>query len=187
MITNLSRVMFVIGRLKVATAALAGSWLLVILADVVLAELVPSQLVVPALALGTTIGQTVVAIPLVIVTRGSAAGRRAGCQSRRAGRLAAGVVGRRLGWLSAWRSAASQAGGVRARVPAAGCAIVGFGVVAYLLDDGDLRAVPWREPRLASSTSMVRQRKRWQTMPRLPAARRSLWMPMSPTRLRSNK
>ena len=40
-ITNLSRVMFVIGRLKVAAAALAGSWLLVIVADVVLAELVP--------------------------------------------------------------------------------------------------------------------------------------------------
>ena len=36
---NLSRVMFVIGRLKVAAAALAGSWLLVIVADAVLAGL----------------------------------------------------------------------------------------------------------------------------------------------------
>ena len=26
-------------------------------------------------------------------------------------------------------------------VPAAGCAIIAFGVVAYFLDDGDLRAV----------------------------------------------
>ncbi len=68
-IANLSRVMFVIGRLKVAAAALAGSWLITIVADVVLVELVPARLVVAALALGTTIGQTVVAIPLVFVTR----------------------------------------------------------------------------------------------------------------------
>ncbi len=68
-IANLSRVMFVLRRLKVAAAALAGSWLLVIVADVILAELVPSRLVVPALALGNTIGQTVVAIPLIIYTR----------------------------------------------------------------------------------------------------------------------
>ena len=68
-IANLSRMMFVIGRLKVAAAALAGSWLLVIAADVVLVHLVPPHLVVAALALGTTIGQTVVAIPLVFVTR----------------------------------------------------------------------------------------------------------------------
>jgi hypothetical protein len=68
-IANLSRVMFVIGRLKVAAAALAGSWLLVIVASVVLVLLVPARLVVVMLALGTTIGQTVVAVPLVFVTR----------------------------------------------------------------------------------------------------------------------
>ena len=60
---NLSRVMFVIGRLKVAAAALAGSWLLVIVADAVLAG------------------------------------------------LAAGAAGASVGWPSAWRSRASQAGG----------------------------------------------------------------------------
>ena len=37
-ISNLSRVMFALGRLKVAAAAMAGSWLLVIVADLVLAE-----------------------------------------------------------------------------------------------------------------------------------------------------
>ena len=68
-ITNLSRVMFAIGRLKVAAAALVGSWLLVIVAQVVRAELAPSHLLVAALALGNTIGQTVVAVPLVIATR----------------------------------------------------------------------------------------------------------------------
>ncbi len=40
-----------------------------IVATVVLAELVPACLMVAALALGTTTGQTVVAVPLVIVTR----------------------------------------------------------------------------------------------------------------------
>ena len=97
-IANLSRVMFVIGRLKVAAAAVAGSWLLVIVADVVLAELVPARLVVAALALGNTIGQTVVAIPLVIVTR-RICGRppcRASPTRRLAG-LAAGAVGAAVG------------------------------------------------------------------------------------------
>jgi len=69
-IANLSRVMFVIGRLKVAAAAVAGSWLVVVIvACLVLVPLVPARQVVPVLALGTTIGQTVVAIPLLFVTR----------------------------------------------------------------------------------------------------------------------
>ena len=53
-IANTSRVMFVVGRLKIAAAGLAGSQLLVIAADVVLAELAPPRLVVAALALGST-------------------------------------------------------------------------------------------------------------------------------------
>jgi len=68
-ISNLSRAMFAIGRLKIAAAGVAGSWLLVIVASVVLAELMPAHLVVAALALGNTIGQTAVAIPMVIATR----------------------------------------------------------------------------------------------------------------------
>ena len=142
-IANLSRVMFVIGRLKVAAAALAGSWLLVIAADVVLAELVPSRLVVAALALGNTIGQTVVAIPLVILTRricGKAAVQ--GVSHAALAGLAAGAAGAAAG------VAVSMAVPVHHKlealalaVPAAGCAIIAFGVVAYLLDNGDLRAV----------------------------------------------
>ena len=142
-IANLSRVMFVLGRLKVAAAALAGSWLLVIVADVVLAELVPSRLVVAALALGNTIGQTVVAIPLVIYTRricGKAAVQGVG-RAALAG-LAAGAAGAAAGM------AVSMAVPIHHKLeafalalPAAGCAIIAFGIVAYLLDDGDLRAV----------------------------------------------
>jgi putative peptidoglycan lipid II flippase len=68
-IANLSRVMLAIGRLKVAAAAVAGSWLLVIVAQVVLAELAPPRLVVAALALGYTIGHTAATVPVLVVTR----------------------------------------------------------------------------------------------------------------------
>jgi putative peptidoglycan lipid II flippase len=111
-ITSLSRAMFAVGRLKITVAGVAGSWLLVIAASVLLAELMPAHLVVAALALGNTIGQTAVAIPMVIATRrirgpaavqgighatvsGLAAGRRAprrrgGLPGRTDGREAAG-------------------------------------------------------------------------------------------------
>ena len=142
-IANLSRVMFVIGRLKVAAAALAGSWLIVIVADVVLVELVPARLVVAMLALGTTIGQTVVAIPLVFVTRricGPAAVQGAG-HATLAG-LAACAAGAAVGVaVSLAVPLHHKLVAVALAVPAAGCAIVAFGVVAYLLDDGDLKAV----------------------------------------------
>ena len=142
-ITNLSRVMFVIGRLKVAAAALAGSWLLVIAADVVLAELVPSRLVVAALALGNTIGQTVVAIPLVIITRricGKAAVQ--GVSHAALAGLAAGAAGAAVGvTLSMAVPEQHKLEAFLLAVPVACLAIIVFGVVAYLLDDGDLRAV----------------------------------------------
>ena len=142
-ITNLSRVMFVIGRLKVAAAALAGSWLLVIVADVVLAELVPARLVVGALALGNTIGQTVVAIPLVIVTRricGKAAVQ--GVSHAALAGLAAGAAGAAVGvTLSLAVPEQHKLEAFALAIPAACGAIIAFGVVAFLLDDGDLRAV----------------------------------------------
>ena len=112
-IANLSRVMLVIGRLKVAAVALAGGWLITIVADVVLVLLVPAHLVVAALALGTTIGQTVVAIPLVFVTRricGPAAVHGAG-HATLAG-LAACAAGSAVGpGRQPAGTAASQAGG----------------------------------------------------------------------------
>jgi putative peptidoglycan lipid II flippase len=142
-IANLSRVMFVIGRLKVAAAALAGSWLVVIVACVVLAPLVPAQLVVAALALGTTIGQTAVAIPLVFATRkicGPAAVQGA-WRAALAG-LAACAAGSAVGVaisLAVPLNHKLVAGALA--VPAAGGAMIAFGVVAYLLDDGDMKAV----------------------------------------------
>ncbi len=142
-IANLSRVMFVIGRLKVAAAALAGSWLITIIADVVLAELVPARLVVAALALGTTIGQTVVAVPLVSVARricGPAAVRGAG-HATLAG-LAACAAGAAVGVaVSLAVPLQHKLEAVALAVPAAVGAILAFGVVAYFLDNGDLKTV----------------------------------------------
>ena len=142
-IANLSRMMFVLGRLKVAAAALAGSWLLVMAADVVLVQLVPPRQVVAALALGTTIGQSVVAVPMVIVTR-RLCGKTAlqGVSHAALAGLAACAAGATVG------VAVSLAVPIHHKlvafalaVPAAGSAIIVFGVVAYLLDNGDLRAV----------------------------------------------
>ena len=142
-IANLSRVMFVIGRLKVAAAATAGSWLVAIVACMVLVPLVPARLVVAALALGTTIGQTVVAIPLVSVTRkicgpaavqGASHAALAGLAACAAG-TAVGVAVSLAVPLHHKLLAAALA------VLAADCAIIAFGVVAYILDNGDLKAV----------------------------------------------
>jgi putative peptidoglycan lipid II flippase len=149
-IAILARVMLAIGRLKIAAAAVAGSWLLVVVADVVLAELAPARLVVAALALGNTIGQTVVSVPLVIVTRricGRAAVEGAG-HAALAG-LAAGTVGAAVG--VAVTVAGPEGGKLLAAavaVVAAACAMAAFGVVAFLLDRGDLRTVVRRLRRL---------------------------------------
>ena len=140
-ITNLSRVMFATGRLKVAAVALAGSWLLVIVADVVLAELAPARLVVAALALGATIGQTLVAIPLVIITRricGQEAVQGIG-RSALTG-LAAAAVGATAGVaVSIALPVSHKLLAAGTAVLAAGCAVIAFALVAYVLDDGDLR------------------------------------------------
>jgi putative peptidoglycan lipid II flippase len=150
-IANLSRVMFALGRLKIAAAALGGSWLMVIIADTILAELAPPHLVVAALGLGNTVGQTLVAIPLVIVTRrvrGPAAVR--GVSRATLAGLAAGAVGGAVGVVVGVALPVSHrllaAGGA---VAAASSAVVAFGVVAYLLDDGDLRTILGRVRRLA--------------------------------------
>jgi putative peptidoglycan lipid II flippase len=143
---NLTRVMLVIGRLKIAAGAVAGSWLLVIVADVALAELVPARLVVAALALGNTIGQTVVAVPLILLTRricGPAAVEGSG-HAMLAG-LAAGATGSAVG--VAVSLAASGGGKLQSSglaVLAAVCATVAFAAVALLLDRGDLRSVAGR-------------------------------------------
>jgi putative peptidoglycan lipid II flippase len=153
-VANLSRVMFALGQLKVAAAALTGSWLLVIAADLVLAELVPARLVVAALALGCTIGQSLVAVPLVIATRrirGGAAIQGVG-HANLSG-LAAGVAGAAAGvavTLALPVNGKLLAVGVA--VLASSCAVVVFGLLAYVLDHGDVRQAVARLRQLARVT-----------------------------------
>jgi putative peptidoglycan lipid II flippase len=140
-ISNLSRVMFAVGRLKVAAAGLAGSWLLVMAAEAALVFVVPSRLVVAALALGTTIGQTAVAIPMVIATR-RICGRDsiAGVARASLSGLAAGAAGAAIGvtvCLALPVSGKLMAFGVA--VLAACGAVAAFGAVAYALDRRDFQ------------------------------------------------
>jgi putative peptidoglycan lipid II flippase len=158
-ITNLSRVMFALGRLRVAGVALTANWLLVIAFDWLLTQFVPPHLEVAALALGNTLGQTVVAIPLVIATR-RARGRGAidgiwhalivgflAC----AGAVAAGIaITNEL--LPSATDKLLDAG--TALVAAAG-AVAAFFVVAFVFDRGDLRSMTRQVV-----TRLVRSRRR---------------------------
>jgi putative peptidoglycan lipid II flippase len=142
-VANLSRVMFALGRLKVAMLGLVGSWLLVIAADLILGNLAHPRQMVGALALGTTIGQSSMVIPLVVITkaiRGKAAIEGLG-HATLAG-LVAAVAGAAAGagiGVAFSPSGRAAAGGVA--LLAGVCALVTFGVVAFLLDRTDLRNV----------------------------------------------
>ena len=142
-IANLTRALLALGRLRYAAAGLVGSGLIALLAQVVLAEIVPARQVVGALALGNTIGVTVVAVPLVIVTRRirgkdavQGVGRTTvvGLAAAAVGVLAGVVVGISF-------PATGKLSYAIAAVVAACCAVVAFGVVAFFLDNSDLRVI----------------------------------------------
>ncbi len=142
-IANLTRALLAIGRLRVACAVVAGSSLLAAVAQVVLAEVVPTHAVVAALALGNSIGMTGAAVPLVIVTRrlrGKAAVE--GVARTTLTGVAAAIAGAIVGVVvSIVLPSSGKLLDVVVGVLAAGCAVVAFGAVAYVLDDGDLRVV----------------------------------------------
>ncbi len=145
-IANLSRVLMALGRLRLAAAGVAGSWLAVIVADVVLAEIMPPRLVVAALGLGSTIGQTVAAIPLALAVRrlrGPAVLQ--GTRRTALAGLAAAAVAAAVGVaVSLAVPVTHKLLAVGLAVLAAVCAALAFGVVAYVLDDRDLRTVVTR-------------------------------------------
>jgi putative peptidoglycan lipid II flippase len=151
LVANLSRVMFAIGRLKVAAVALTGSWILTTVADVVLVELVPARLVVAALALGNTIGLVLVAVPLVIVTRrirGPAAVQ--GVNHASLAGLAAALAGIAVGVaVSLVIPMSHKLLDIGVGALAATGAVIAFGLVAYLLDDGDVRLLLARLRKIA--------------------------------------
>jgi putative peptidoglycan lipid II flippase len=141
LVACLSRVLLAQGQTSVAAFCVVGGWLLVILADVVLVTLAPASWVVPVLALGNAIGLSVSGLALAAAvwrTRGRPA---------LTGTLRTGLSG-----LAAAAAGAGAGAGLVALLPAAGsvqegliavlaaaCALGAFGLVAYLLDSGDLR------------------------------------------------
>src|SRR5215472_1826945 len=171
-VANLTRAMLALGRFKVAAFALAGSGLLALLGQVVLAELAPAHLVVAALALGHAIGSTGAAIPLVIATRrirGKAAVQGLG-RATLAG-LAAGAAAAAVGVaVSVALPVSHKLLYVLAGAVATGCAVIVFVGVAYLLDDGDLRMAL---PRLRQF--IAERRLATRAPARSLAVRRQLW------------
>jgi putative peptidoglycan lipid II flippase len=66
---NLSRVLYARRRNRAPALAIAGGWLLVIVADLAIVPFVPAYRVVPVLGLGTTFGLTVAGIALLLLVR----------------------------------------------------------------------------------------------------------------------
>jgi len=149
-ITNLSRVMFALGRLRAAGLALTLDWVLVIGFDWVMTQFVPAHLEVAALALGNSLGQTVVAIPLVVAIR-RARGRAAvdgvahACIAGFLACAAAGAAG--FAVIHALLPPAADAGKLLdagVALVAACSAMAAFLVAAFVLDRGDLRSMTWQ-------------------------------------------
>ncbi|HEX4658966.1 MAG TPA: lipid II flippase MurJ, partial [Streptosporangiaceae bacterium] len=151
LVACLSRVLLADGRNRAAAAAIAGGWLIVIAADVIAVELVAARWVVPVLGLGNTVGMAASGAALLAAVRRARVGRALQGTGRAA---AAGLVGAAAG--------ASAGAGLSAAMPvsgffpnacvallACGCAVAAFGVTAYALDGGDLRAVVARARRRA--------------------------------------
>jgi putative peptidoglycan lipid II flippase len=141
-ITNLSQVMYVLGKLKVAAMGLVGVTVLGIVLNIVLAELSPPDLVVGALAVGNAIANIVMVFPMVVATR-RIRGQQAVAGIGRANLagVAAAVAGSAVGVAASLALPVTHkllAGG--SAVLAACCATIAFVAVAYFLDKDDLRA-----------------------------------------------
>jgi putative peptidoglycan lipid II flippase len=145
-VTNLSRVLFALGKLKVAGIGLVAQWLLPAVLSFPMVLLAPPRLTVGALALASSIGLLAVAIPMVVATR-----------RLRGPAAVAGLGHATLAGIAAAAAGAAAGLAVTLVMPTGGnlyevgsglistmLAIVVFGVVAYALDKGDLRAVAGR-------------------------------------------
>jgi putative peptidoglycan lipid II flippase len=142
-VTNLSRVLFALGKLKVAGIGLVAQQLLPAVLSFPMVLLVPPHLAVGALALASSVGQIVVAVPMVLATR-----------RLRGPAAVAGVGHATLAGIAAAAAGAAAGLAVTLVMPTGGAiidtcvgavaallAVVVFGVVAYALDKGDTRAV----------------------------------------------
>ena len=148
-VTNLSRVMFVLGRLRMAAVALAGISVVALALDLVIPVVAPPRWVVPGIAAASTIAATVVAIPVVRAirrVRGPAA--VAGAARANLTGIIAAVAASAAGVAVSLAIPADRRllYGGSAVVSAVAAAIV-FAAVAFLLDKDDLRAIVRRARR----------------------------------------
>jgi putative peptidoglycan lipid II flippase len=142
---NLSRVLYARRRNGAPAAAIAGGWLLVIVADVLIVPFVPAARVVPVLGLGTTFGLTVSGIALLVLVR-----RERGPAALRgvSRALLAGLAGCAAGALAGSALTAvlpaSQGSGLLVNIGLSvlvTAVVAGvFAVVVLGLDGGDLRS-----------------------------------------------
>jgi putative peptidoglycan lipid II flippase len=153
LVACLSRVLLADGRIRAAAAAMAGGWLIVIVADVIAVEMVSARWVVPVLGLGNTAGMVVSGAALLTAVRRA-----------RGGDALHGTVRAAMAGLAGAVVGAAAGAGMSAAVPVSGfflnalvallaccCAVIAFGVIAYALDGGDLRALVARARRRAVS------------------------------------
>lgn len=148
-VQNLSRVMFLIGRLRLAAVVLTGISVVALVLDLGIPVFAPPDWVAPGVAAASTIASTAIAVPAVISIR------------RVRGKAAVAGAGRATGVGVAAAAAGAAAGiTVSLAVPAAGrlafggdavvsalAATLVFAVVAYALDKDDLRAIVARARR----------------------------------------
>jgi putative peptidoglycan lipid II flippase len=149
----LSRVLLAARRTTVAAVAMSGGWLIVIAADVALVHAVPARWVVGVLGAGNSLGMTAAGIALVVAVRRVRGGAalRATARAGAAG-LVAAVIGAAAGAATAYALPSSGlAADCGAAVAGAVVAGAGFGVIAYLLDGGELKAAIARVRRTAAS------------------------------------
>jgi len=140
---NLSRVLYAQGRNRAPALAISAGWLLVIIADLLIAPHVPRSRVVPVLGLGTSIGLTVSGVALLVLVaraRGttSLAGVPRALLAGLAGAAAAAAAGSAVAALVQVSGFVANVG-ISVLVSAVVTAV--FGVVVLCVDGGDLRAM----------------------------------------------
>jgi putative peptidoglycan lipid II flippase len=145
---NLSRVLYARRRNRAPALAIAGGWLLVIVADLAIVPFVPAFRVVPVLGLGSTFGLTVSGIVLLILVYrecGAAAlrGMSRALLAGLAGCVAAAAVGTVVSSLISSSVPSARAGGLLLNVGLSmlvAVVVTGvFAVIVLRLDGGDVR------------------------------------------------
>jgi putative peptidoglycan lipid II flippase len=145
---NLSRVLYARRRNRAPALAIAGGWLLVIVANAAIVPFVPASRVVPVLGLGTTFGLTVSGIALLVLVRrecGPAALSRVprAFLAGLAGCAAGAVAGTAVSSVISGAVPALPAGGlllnVGLSVLVAAVVTAVFAAVVLSLDGGDVR------------------------------------------------